>query len=428
MNTSFRIRELLEVIFSKISDKALSLKKKIYITLIFLFSSAVVADYFFNYIFGGGPEGESYDLAINYRIKSPSPSNDIVILDIDERSLSLLSNDYGRWPWPREVHAEILASLESENPKSLIFNILITDPDKKNPEGDTILDEVTSTTEKTVYPITRLSSENDNKSQLLVSKIPGAKVNENFDDKTVAVLLPFLAGMQQNMGISNLSSDEGSLIRSYALNYAENEWSMKSLVGKAVELFDDKKDINEVIYLNWRNKRGDYKRISIGDYFLYLQGVNDDFDYSFENKHIIIGATAPGISSPKGTPISSYTDDNLILATALDDAINNTDIKLLPDWISVLITLLVIFTTGYLFIVESEMDPDKLFLVMEISAAALMYGVINFSNYFVDLSPVLAFGLAFYAVIKTIQITGRNSLFGSSNNFTTAIKSENISY
>ena len=52
------------------------------------------------------------------------------------------------------------------------------------------------------------------------------------------------------MGISNLSSDEGSLIRSYALNYAENEWSMKSLVGKAVELFDDKKDINEVIYLN----------------------------------------------------------------------------------------------------------------------------------------------------------------------------------
>ena len=29
---------------------------------------------------------------------------------------------------------EILASLESENPKSLIFNILITDPDKKNPE------------------------------------------------------------------------------------------------------------------------------------------------------------------------------------------------------------------------------------------------------------------------------------------------------
>ena len=78
------------------------------------------------------------------------------------------------------------------------------------------------------------------------------------------------------MGISNLSSDDGSIIRSYALNYTENEWGMKSLVGKELELLDNKKDINEVIYLNWRNKRGDYKRISIGDYFLYLQGVNDD--------------------------------------------------------------------------------------------------------------------------------------------------------
>ena len=65
---------------------------------------------------------------------------------------------------------------------------------------------------------------------------------------------------------------------------------------------------------------------------------------------------------------------------------------------------------------------------MEISAAALMYSVINFSNYFIDLSPVLAFGLVFYVVIKTVQITGRSSLFGSSNNFTTAIKSENLCY
>ena len=51
MNTSFRIRESLEVLFSKISDKALSLKKKIYITLIFLFSSAVVRSIIFLIIF-----------------------------------------------------------------------------------------------------------------------------------------------------------------------------------------------------------------------------------------------------------------------------------------------------------------------------------------------------------------------------------------
>ena len=48
-----------------------------------------------------------------------------------------------------------------------------------------------------------------------------------------------------------------------------------------------------------------------------------------------------------------------------------------------------------------------LFLIMEISAVILMFSVINFSHYFIDLSPVLAFGIAFYAVVKVVDITGK---------------------
>ena len=89
--------------------------------------------------------------------------------------------------------------------------------------------------------------------------------------------------------------------------------------------------------------------------------MNDDFKFSFENKHIIIGASAPGISSPKGTSMSGYTDDNVILATALDDALNNPDVKLLPNILGILITILVISITGYLFIIESNINVDKVF-------------------------------------------------------------------
>ena len=203
---------------------------------------------------------------------------------------------------------------------------------------------------------------------------------------------------------------------------------MKSLVGKAVELSNKEKGIKEKIYLNWRNKKGDYNRLSFSDYFLYLQGMNEDFKFSFENKHIIIGSSAPGISSPKGTSISSYTDDNLILATALDDALNNTDIKLLPNILSILITILVISITGYLFIIESDVDVDKVFIFMEVFAAIAMYGVINLSNYFIDLTPVIAFGIVFYAVVKLISVLSRSSLYGAANNFSNAIKSNNTNY
>ena len=427
MKFFFRFATYINHVSSIVSDKALTFSKKIYISLIFLFIFGIFADYFLKFFFGG-PEGDSYDLAINYRLTSPEPSDDIVILDIDERSLSMMAKDFGRWPWPREVFAEVLGSIESESPKSIIFNILITDPDLKNINGDKILDEITSYTEKTVYPITRLSSENDSESQLYVSKIPGTTLTNNSEDKTVAVLLPFLPGMQKNMGISNFSPGQGSVIRSYSLKYSEKDWSMKSLVGKAVELSNKEKGIKEKIYLNWRNKKGDYNRLSFSDYFLYLQGMNEDFKFSFENKHIIIGSSAPGISSPKGTSISSYTDDNLILATALDDALNNTDIKLLPNILSILITILVISITGYLFIIESDVDVDKVFIFMEVFAAIAMYGVINLSNYFIDLTPVIAFGIVFYAVVKLISVLSRSSLYGAANNFSNAIKSNNTNY
>ena len=157
--------------------------------------------------------------------------------------------------------------------------------------------------------------------------------------------------------------------------------------------------------------------------------MNEDFKFSFEkNKYIIIGASAPGISSPKGTSMSSYTDDNLILATALDDALNNTDIKLLPNILSILITILVISITGYLFIIESNINVDKVFVFMKIFAAIAMYAVINLSNYFIDLTPVIAFGIAFYAIVKIISVLGRGSLYGATNNFAAAINSKNINY
>ena len=417
----------MKLLLSRISDKALTFSKKIYFALALLFIFGILADYFLNFLFGS-PKKRTYDLAMQYRLTSPEPSDDIVILDIDERSLSMMAKDFGRWPWPREVYAEVLGSIESEGPKSIIFNILITDPDLKNINGDKILDEITSYTEKTVYPITRLSSENDSESQLYVSKIPGTTLTNSSEDKTVAVLLPFLAGMQKNMGISNFSSDKGSVIRSYALTYSEKDWSMKSLVGKAIELSDEKKEIKEKIYLNWRNKKGDYNRVSFSDYFLYLQGMNDDFKFSFENKHIIIGASAPGISSPKGTSMSGYTDDNVILATALDDALNNTDVKLLPNILGILITILVISITGYLFIIESNINVDKVFVFMKVFAAVTMYAVINLSNYFIDLTQVIAFGVVFYAIVKVISVLGRSSLYGATNNFTAAIQSNSTNY
>ena len=69
MNFFIRFTSYINHVSSIISDKALTFSKKIYISLIFLFIFGILADYFLKFFFGG-PEGDSYDLAISSFIKN----------------------------------------------------------------------------------------------------------------------------------------------------------------------------------------------------------------------------------------------------------------------------------------------------------------------------------------------------------------------
>ena len=106
-------------------------------------------------------DGGSLDLAIKYRLAGPPASDDIVIIDIDERSLADLAADYGRWPWPRDVVAELLLALEDQGAASVALNVMFSDPDINNPEADELLNAVACELKKTTFPMTRLSQQSD---------------------------------------------------------------------------------------------------------------------------------------------------------------------------------------------------------------------------------------------------------------------------
>ncbi len=59
-------------------------------------------------------------------------ANDILIVAIDERSLLEL----GRWPWSRDVHADLVNKLDSAGVKAIAFDIVFAEPDRTNPEHD----------------------------------------------------------------------------------------------------------------------------------------------------------------------------------------------------------------------------------------------------------------------------------------------------
>jgi CHASE2 domain-containing sensor protein len=76
----------------------------------------------------------TFDTMVRYRIVVPKPDPDIVIVDIDEKSLAAMAGDYGRWPWPRQVLGEFLEHLERQQPRAVVFDILFSDADVYNPD------------------------------------------------------------------------------------------------------------------------------------------------------------------------------------------------------------------------------------------------------------------------------------------------------
>ncbi len=70
----------------------------------------------------------SFDLY--QKIFAQEKDSEVVIIDIDEQSLG----KFGQFPWNRTVFAEILDQLNTSNPKAIGFDIFFTEKDKQSPD------------------------------------------------------------------------------------------------------------------------------------------------------------------------------------------------------------------------------------------------------------------------------------------------------
>ena len=120
--------------------------------------------FFSNQITPDAPQA-SHDVILKSRWAGPAASKSIIILDIDERSLAKMAPEHGRWPWPRSVLADGVDRLSQVGAKAVLFNVLLTDADKFNPDADSAMEAVAAMTPNVAYPMIRLNPLNDEISQ-----------------------------------------------------------------------------------------------------------------------------------------------------------------------------------------------------------------------------------------------------------------------
>ncbi|BDT67714.1 hypothetical protein os1_18920 [Comamonadaceae bacterium OS-1] len=74
----------------------------------------------------------AYDLLLPTHSAGDRPP---VVVAIDDASLDAL----GRWPWPRELHAQMVDRLRESGAKAIGMAVLFSEPDTRNPASDTAL-------------------------------------------------------------------------------------------------------------------------------------------------------------------------------------------------------------------------------------------------------------------------------------------------
>jgi diguanylate cyclase (GGDEF)-like protein len=83
-------------------------------------------------------ELKSYDLRAQVQWGEPNkrPSSDVVILQFDDSSLNVLNDEFGVWPWPRDVHARMIHFLNKVGVRSLLYDIMFVSHRKGSEEAD----------------------------------------------------------------------------------------------------------------------------------------------------------------------------------------------------------------------------------------------------------------------------------------------------
>lgn len=361
---------------------------------------------------------KAFDFMVRSRVIVPPADPDIVIVDIDEASLAAMADEYGRWPWPRQVFGEFLENIETQKPRAVIFDVLFSDADVYNPDSDAYFNETIAATDNTFFPFLRLAKVQDRLSAVSPAMIPGLRQMEPGQadpDATIAVVLPHFdaAIASGRLGTHNIDPDPDGIVREYRLYRDDYGWRIPSLPLTVAEKLGFAPSGEARVLLNWRGKPFTYHYVSFSDVMRDMSSKKKmRAPDEFKDKIVIIGSTAPGLFDLKATAMARAHPGVEILATAIDNVKHRDYMKIWRGATSyVLMSLLLIWLTTAAF--YARVDRDRLTRVFGSSQIGLLlfsYLTINLSNFYFDFTGPIAWAVLYFSVAKIYALATDRAL------------------
>ena len=390
--------------------------------LVLTFSVWVLLDVFMFKVTGGVAHS-SYDAMVRARVLVAKPDPRIVIIDIDEASLSRMAKEFGRWPWPRDTLATVLEHIERQTPVAIVWDLVFSDADRLSPGGDAAFNEAAARSLHSHFSVVRLPQANDSASQITRAALPGlwlapASVAQAPPAKdkpaTVALIAPALPAVASGrLGYNNGYVDadgvlrryryleqlaDGSAIQSLPLSVlsAINPVAHYAYFTGATGTIDSK---NELIA--WRRASNAYPRISFADVFAQAEGGTPLTPVpAFAGKVVIIGATAPSLHDIHPTPLSSMQAGVDSMATVIDNALNQRHLRESPRWLQAALAIGLCVGLALWVQFKSAASLAPALLALPAALLAVSYLSLNGMPWFVDLHLAAGLALLFLAVLR----------------------------
>lgn len=283
-----------------------------------------------------------YDLNIWFWSHSP-PGNDIVIVAIDEHSLSVL----GRWPWSRRWHARLIDRLAEAGAKSIGLDIILAEADSTEPQSDAALASALKHSSRVVLPVLpeRLGGQ-------LVETLP----------------IPILAAAAAGLGQIDIEPDQDGIVRGCYLKagLGSPRWPTLALAMLDLANADSERHLpgtraNPSSHWSPYAWVRDY-RIEIpytgppGSFpqYSYIDVVNGDLpQHIFRDKFVLVGATAAGLAESFATPTAVLSGATMtgveINANILNTLRNGSSIKPTSVPVSAAFTAILVLLPSLLY-------------------------------------------------------------------------------
>lgn len=379
-------------------------------------------------------ENRTFDLRQSILINegAKKPSEDIVIVAIDDATYEYILDNYGEWPLPRDTYAKVINYLEQQSPRSIVFDLMFVKSIKSSNGADEML---INSFQKYNNIFTSMNFDNQSEDLRIPPELPdklSLNIQNNskidFSQLTFSNCRKILQGIidaTSNIGIINVSRSDDGILRKMPLvvKYKNKFYPQLALkvglnyLGETQQTFtiDKHSDLHigdRRIYLdkdgsailNWYGPAGTYTYIPMYQLIKAVNGEKTELDYDFSNKIVYFGTTAASLFDIKTVPTGKIYPGVEVQATYVNNILDNNFIKKVDRGYTIVLSLLLaLLIASVVTRVNSAFAASMMSLSTYFVYILIAYYAMRFENLWLELIYPLIFSIVAFTLAYIVK-------------------------